>query len=693
MINRSLALLAGLSLLGVPRPEASESAIAVPPMLRFTTPATATVVWESSLPGTGALAFGKTPKLGTVVEAKSEGMVHTVRLTGLEPGQSYHYRVGTTIDGQRHLSSAYEFDNALNFSLPAAPNHLPDTALGQARMILEKTGVSQGYCLTLGYGDTAFLLALAQESALVIYALEKDGDKASRLRRALYSQEAYGSRVSVLEVNSYDELPLTTCLANLILVNSPRAGLEKHLVPGRGKLLVNGRLTTRGPLDGIGEWTHQYGDAANTANSGETLSGASSTADMKVQWVGRPGGDFGIDRNPRMPAPVAAGGRLFHQGLNRLAALDAYNGSVLWSLEIPDLRRVNIPRDCSNWCVAGDRLFIAIRDRAWIHDATTGKRMATLPVPARREYPLSWGYIAHAGGRLFGSAVRSEAIYQSYWGGDAWYDAKAGGLGTAKVCSDSVFAYDLNSRQLAWTYEKGVILNPTLSVGQGKVIFIESRHPKILSGEARQINSGELWLDQYLVALDEATGAVIFERPIDVAEGTVSFYLQITDGGILVTASNTEFHLYHFHLETGELMWKKEAPWPDDHHSGPIQHPVVVGGTIYLQPNGYDLQTGEIVTSNVGERSGCHTYVGARDCLIYRGENRQIAMWDRQEERVTSWTRLRPSCWLSVVPSNGMLLVPEGGAGCSCGGWMETSLAFGPRTILGYPALTKGESK
>jgi hypothetical protein len=68
---------------------------------------------------------------------------------------------------------------------------------------------------------------------------------------------------------------------------------------------------TRPPLEGSGEWTHQYGDAANTANSGETLSGTRSTNDLTVQWVGRPGGDFGIDRNPRMPAPVAANGRLF----------------------------------------------------------------------------------------------------------------------------------------------------------------------------------------------------------------------------------------------------------------------------------------------------------------------------------------------------------------------------------------------
>ena len=72
---------------------------------------------------------------------------------------------------------------------------------------------------------------------------------------------------------------------------------------------------------------------------------SAGTDGLEVQWLGRPGADFGIDRNPRMPAPLAVNGRLFHQGMNRIIALDSYNGAVLWSLEIPALRRVNMPRD------------------------------------------------------------------------------------------------------------------------------------------------------------------------------------------------------------------------------------------------------------------------------------------------------------------------------------------------------------
>ena len=130
---------------------------------------------------------------------------------------------------------------------------------------------------------------------------------------------------------------------------------------------------------------------------------------------------------------------------------------------------------------------MAIRDRAWIHDAATGERLATLPVPGSAERAQSWGYIAHVDGQVFGSGVKPDAIYERYWGGEAWYDAKEGGLGTAKVCSDQVFAYDLESRKLAWTYERGVILNPTLAIGDGKMIFVESRNEAVIANVGLRI--------------------------------------------------------------------------------------------------------------------------------------------------------------------------------------------------------------
>ncbi|MEM7014677.1 MAG: PQQ-binding-like beta-propeller repeat protein, partial [Verrucomicrobiota bacterium] len=293
-----------------------------------------------------------------------------------------------------------------------------------------------------------------------------------------------------------------------------------------------------------------------------------------------------------------------------------------------------------------------------------------------------WGYIARVGERLIGSATKPDSNYKRYWAKQMWFDGKGGALGTAKVCSDALFGYDVETSDLAWEYEQGTIINSTIGAADGRIYFVESRDPSLDAHANGQIAAPELWKDQFLVALDAESGKLLWERALDVENGDITFYLQATPDSILITASNTAYHLYTFDAKTGEPGWKRTKPWPDDHHSGHIQHPVIVGGVIYLQPNGYDLRTGEIVTTKMGARSGCHTYIGARDALIYRGAGRRVAMWDREKETVSAWNRLRPSCWLSMIPANGMLLVPEGGGGCSCGNWMETSLGFAPLRLL-----------
>ena len=105
------------------------------------------------------------------------------------------------------------------------------------------------------------------------------------------------------------------------------------------------------------------------------------------------------------------------------------------------------------------------------------------------------------------------------------------------------------------------------------------------------------------------------------------------------------------------------------------------GATLYcnLEPCGYDLETGERITSAMSGREGCATYCGTQYALIHRGQSRRLAMWDFNTGRVTSWYNLRPSCWLSTVAGEGMVLSPEGGGGCSCGNWLETSLVFAPK--------------
>jgi outer membrane protein assembly factor BamB len=211
------------------------------------------------------------------------------------------------------------------------------------------------------------------------------------------------------------------------------------------------------------------------------------------------------------------------------------------------------------------------------------------------------------------------------------------------------------------------------------VFFVECRHPAVKASDAGRVGLPELWLDQFLVALDAVSGEKVWEKAIDTTDGTVVFYMIHANGRLIIATSDTQYNLHAFDDESGEHLWDASHAWTGADHSGHMQHPCVVGNTVYLEPCGYDIASGERVTDAVGRHEGCATYAGTETALIYRGAGRRISMWNVDTGETTNWTRLRPACWLSTIAGGGMVLSPEGGGGCSCGNWMETSLAFARR--------------
>ena len=263
----------------------------------------------------------------------------------------------------------------------------------ESSAILEASGVERGICLVLGSGQPAFWHTLAEESHLRVMAGVTSGSGSLEdIRQSLTEAARFGARVLAQRLDLNSTPPMVDFFANLLvwkdwhLTCPPEMAAQlvgQWLRPDGGVALLaptlNSRLETplihglqsvgcsvesikgflkitRGPLEGAGEWSHQYGNAANGAYAGESLGGASSTEDLEVQWLGRPGPRAQPDRNGRKPSPLSTGGRLFVQGLNRMIALDAYNGTVLWSKELPRLQRFNMPRDSSN--LAADESFV-----------------------------------------------------------------------------------------------------------------------------------------------------------------------------------------------------------------------------------------------------------------------------------------------------------------------------------------------
>ncbi len=715
------------------------------------------ICWETMTDQPTLLEYGEVGLMDRQIQDKKRKRKHRVRLSGLKQRQKYDYRISIIKSGQELHSKKYALDTTFNYCprpLPETPSPYPQDEMAKqyeaiAKKILNETGITKGYCLVYGFADGQLAYQLARQSELNVVGFDDDENRVAKVRKQLSRANAYGSRITVHHVKSLDKLPVTRDFANLIVSDSlitqgkpigSAREVARVLRPAGGTLYlgqpagIEPRLNQqdlerwmaetglkastvksssgiwavakRGDIPGAGTWTHQYGDAGNRAYGGEKLAGVTRTTDLEVQWIGLPGADFGIDRQARLSAPLAVNGRLFHQGMNRMIALDAYNGAFLWLLEIGDLRRANIPRDAANWCADENQLYVVIKGECWVIDGYTGKRKAVLELPdEKKQLTHEWGYIANVGNMLFGSSVKQGDIYTEFWGRERWNDGKGSpGDGTDKVVSDDLFAYNKQSRKKAWIYRNGAIINTSIAAGDGRVFFVESRNPqvkKMVSGRARMLSAKDrrrgrnngvakemLWKDQYLVALDAETGNVIWEKPIDTADGRVVFYLVYAEGRLVISSSAFgEYHVYNYDAETGRQEWHVKQKWVRDNHGAHNQHPAVVAGKVYQVPNVYDLKTGKLLESNMmGGAIGrkCGTYAATEKAILYRGSSK-LSMWEMGSDYVTDWTRLRSSCWLSSIPAAGLILSPEGGGGCSCGQWMESSFGFAPRSPVVEP--------
>jgi outer membrane protein assembly factor BamB len=402
---------------------------------------------------------------------------------------------------------------------------------------------------------------------------------------------------------------------------------------------------------------------------------------MKLQWFGLPGPRGMIDRGCRNPQPLAVNGFLFVEGLNRLCAQDAYNGRIYWSLEIPRLIRVNIPRDTSNMCADESSLYVAVRDKCWRLDGYSGQLTQHYAAQSPNQSTnYDWGFVALVTNRLYGSSVKRGAAYTEYSGPAFWYDS-LGTESTAKVCSDNLFCLSKTDGQPLWTYQKGVIINSSLTIGGGRVYFVASRNATATNQPTGRITSTNLWLDLYLVALDAGSGALLWEQPLSIATSPYPavFFLCYSAEKLLLTSSTSQFYLYAFSAQNGASLWQKNHAWLRNNHGGHMYHPVIVGSTVYQEPYAYDLTTGNILKSGLPARAGCSTMSAAANMIHTVQVNYDTAalcFWDLPTDQRRQMVGSRASCWMSIISANGMVLSPTASSGCTCRFPLQTSIGF-----------------
>ena len=580
-----------------------------------------------------------------------------------------------------------------------------------AELIIERTGIEKGYCLVVGGNRGRLALELARRSDLKIVCVEEDADDVAAARETIDKAGLYGKVVVHHEDSA--ALPYTDYFANLIVLGrTPAASAADEvfrvLRPSGGVLALVGpdmekprhsclskwnnhsesniRLAwaERKQLEGAGEWTHTYSEPGNSACSGDKL----TKGRMALQWFGRPGPREMIDRHHRNVPPLYKDGRLFVPGDCVVFAVDAYNGTIEWKIEVPNARRLGVFLDTSNLTVDEKFLYVAAEDKCLGFDVRTGQQRISHQMPQLRSEPREWSYVAYSGDILFGSGRRQGGSYTetSYEGDNAlWYqDMKL-------VVSDYLFATDKGNNNLLWKHDAGLVLNTTITIADGRVYFIETNSPKALADKLGRMPVKTLFDggDQHLVALDARSGRIIFKQKIDVTYFEEPVYLNYAKEVLLLSGSRladniVRYHYRAFDARSGEVLWDADhgtALNRDGAHGEYNRHPTIIDETVYAWPYAYNLKTGKKIEGWEFDRRGhgCGGVSASAQALFWRGGNPW--MYDLGPgggpQQLTRTTR--QGCWINIIPAGGLVLVPESSSGCTCGFALQTSLAFIPQ--------------
>ena len=297
-------------------------------------------------------------------------------------------------------------------------------------------------------------------------------------------------------------------------------------------------------------------------------------------------------------------------------------------------------------------------------------------------------------------------------------DFKPSAVADTIMLSEKVFAYDISTGKLLWEHAGKSIPNISLVIGDGRIFFLQDDLSKKDRSAARDSVQASIESGRYIpegeqnlaekdrdvrrvVCLDSRTGRQLWNRPQDLTgSGGTKLGLAYQDGKLLF------FGHYSNHDEgpfnKGELTWRRITVLQGESGSllwsKPLNYrrrPTIVGDTIYIEPRRCDLATGEIQTRKhpiTGEtvdwefvRPGhsCGIVTATPHNLFFRSYSGAIVNTE-QDSGLQLFGGMRPGCWNSMIPANGLLSMQEASAGCTCNYSLRTTVVLKNKPQKGH---------
>ncbi|MGI6454340.1 MAG: PQQ-binding-like beta-propeller repeat protein [bacterium] len=646
-----------------------------------------------------------------------------------------------TLDGTIYAFGANQAEPKLYPYTPQSAQ-IPDAAEQIAKNILDRTGQNEGYALIVG-SDADVIESLVQQSAVNVISLQPDNSIVEQMRKRFTSAGIYGKRLTVLSADtSIASLP--PYIANLIVVQDSEkiedteflGNLYKVLRPYGGTIYIpassdNGKailqniqnaempnakiqseedyllVIREGALPGSDDWTHQYGDIANTVKSDDEL----VKLPLGLLWFGGSSNMDVLPRHGHGPPEQIVGGRLFIEGMDSLSARDVYTGRVLWKRELPHLDNYGVyyddtykdtPLDTAynqihipganargtNYVVTEDKVYIVQGDHCLVLDPKTGRDIGVIKLPLERlELPESdeskWGYIGVYEDYLIAGAGMVK--YTDFMEIDPELTEKKKVFYNFDITSSRhLVVMNRHSGEVLWTFKSDLgLLHNAIAVGADTIFCIDKMPDTVVSTLKRRGRNS--FGTPRLLAFDIHSGETRWSHSQNIFGTWLSYS---TEHDILLQSGRKSRDMLVGELDQGMSAFRGksgEPLWlnPDDKYSGP---PILHHETIITEPNAFNLLTGEkIMRENplTGEPEpwsfsrnyGCNYAIASENMMTFRSA--AAGFFDLTQDAGTgNFGGFKSGCTSNLVAADGVLNAPDYTRTCSCSYQNQTSLAL-----------------
>ncbi|HXK58814.1 MAG TPA: PQQ-binding-like beta-propeller repeat protein [Acidobacteriota bacterium] len=626
------------------------------------------------------------------------------------------------------------------FDLRSEPPRPGSAALELAQTILEQTGVREGYALFYGTEKADLLAALALSSDLHIIAVVPPTELAD-LRLRFDRWHLLGKRVHLL-AGMPDTFEAPPYLASLVVLadgagswknTDSRKRLARTVRPYGGKIWVPSGAETMSeclqsdtptlsvrsfessvvlskdgpPPGGAANWTHQYGNIANTVKSDDAL----VRLPLGVLWFG---GNSNLDVLPRHghgPPEQVVDGRLIIEGIDCISARDVYTGRVLWKVPLDGSDSFGIFYDESyedaplkviynqehipganargtNFVATTDSVYVVQGNRCQVLDIATGETKRTFSLPARNGVePNRWGYIGIVHDLLI--AGSDFAAFSRQFPETA-PDPADDPQGKRRLfenfdvtASKSLVVMNRQDGSVKWSIDAryGFIHNAVTA--SDKLLFCLDKLPPGVEKKLRR-RGLKVPEDYRMMALDLETGRIVWERNEGIFGSWLSYseehdrLLQATRPSRDMVTDETGERMAVYVASTGTCVWDR----PIKYNNPPILYhdEIITDRAAYKLATGerklrLDPVTGEEILWSYSRTYGCNYNIASEHLLSFRSAAAGFydLFWDSGTGNLGGF---KSGCTSNLVAAGGVLNAPDYTRTCQCSYQNQTSLAL-----------------